>query len=139
MHTRSAPYAGPIRRADGGSSTWSSELGTRISCLLRPQLPHRHLHRLTESRDYLIDLALADHIRRRQHHQITVPSIRLANVRPYDEPGLERRRGERLGDVGRAREGRPGVAVLDELDTGEKPTAPHIADVGPFAQRLELA
>ena len=65
---------------------------------------------------------------RRKHHQVAVDSVGVPDIRPHDEPLLERRVGDALRDVRRSRESSTRRPIGHELDAGKETPTTNVAD-----------
>src|SRR4051812_37375268 len=81
-----------------------------------------------EPGDELVDLALGYRERGRDHDEVAVHAVGVADVGPDDEAGVEGGGDERLRELERARERSFAGLVGDELDAGQKTEASDVAD-----------
>src|SRR6267378_1676838 len=78
------------------------------------------LERLSEPAHDLADLFLRNDEGRRDHHEIAIRAIGLANVRPHGDTGVERGIGESFGKLRRAWEWGAARLVFDKFDASEE-------------------
>src|SRR5438034_1268034 len=82
-------------------------------------------------------LVLRDNEGRRDHHEVAIGPVRVAHIRPQDEPLALRRFDERLRELRSPRERRARLLVFHEFDASEEPAPAHVAYVRQAPERGE--